>query len=337
MGTRLIRLAVAGLIGIVAIAMVAAATMSPRHATGQTADCGNLVQNANFANRFESWSTTGMPYSTAPEGSSYGGHAGLYNGDTLSQVIDTSNFVGQPLTLNFSSQMGGADPGSMTGTIGGGSATIQTTGSEQSTSIPFVPTASETLLTFSATSGGNGPQQVYNISIPVPCEVPTETPSPTSTPTETPAPTNTPTITPTPEPTQVPDTSLDVTGDPRFPITGSVSTDDYIDWTFALATLPANGSVDLQSSGEFSYTASNIWLSGDEFTFLATAPGGETATITVTIVYAIDPGVPTTGTVEPGGTGSGGPVNDARDGSSSGASPTQTPESSDSDGRVDRP
>jgi hypothetical protein len=78
-------------------------------------------------------------------------------------------------------------------------------------------------------------------------------------------------------------------------------------------------------------------LTGDQFTVLATAPGGNTATITVTIAYAIDPAVPSYGTVKPGGTGSGGPASDARGGNVSGSNPTQTPAPSESDDRVDRP
>jgi hypothetical protein len=143
-----------------------------------------------------------------------------------------------------------------------------------------------------------------------------------------------PSPTPSPGPESIPDTILAVTSDPRFPIDGSATIDGYADLTYTLATPPSNGTVTVDPDGQYSYHANNIYLAGDTFTVLATAPGGETALVTVHVTYAIDPTVPTYGKVSPGSTGNGGDAEDTRSGSSSPSDPAPT--STPSDGRVQR-
>jgi hypothetical protein len=153
---------------------------------------------------------------------------------------------------------------------------------------------------------------------PCPTPTPTDTPIPTNTPTPTPTMTTSPTATTEPEPTATtdPDPTADqeitITGDPRFPITGSAAIPGAPGLAYALGIPPALGTVSVLPDGSFTYTAISSLATGDRFTVIATAAGGETATVTVTVIYEVDKSVPTYGEVGPGGTGYGGPVEDAR-------------------------
>jgi hypothetical protein len=138
----------------------------------------------------------------------------------------------------------------------------------------------------------------------------------------------------------VPATTVRVTADPRFPITGSAAIPGEAGLIYSLKTAPSIGSVVVNADGSFIYTVPSTMAAGDSFTVLATAADGETAVVTVIITFEIDPTVSTKGTVKPGGTGTGdGTPNDARDGVPSQPQPTSEPsdDSDDDDGRVERP
>jgi hypothetical protein len=151
--------------------------------------------------------------------------------------------------------------------------------------------------------------------------------------------TGTVTVTIIAAPEAIPDTTIQVTGDPRFAITGSAVIDGY-DLTYTLQSPPFNGNVVVNPNGTFTYTAATYGVTSDQFTILATADNGETALITVTVTLEVDPGVSTTGTVKPGGSSSGGgdPV-DARAGDPAEPQPTPVPadDEDDDDDRVQRP
>jgi hypothetical protein len=151
-----------------------------------------------------------------------------------------------------------------------------------------------------------------NTPTPTPTMTPSPTPSPTSIPSPTPSPTTSPGPTATTSLEPIPDQQLTITGDPRFPITGSAAIPGEPGLTYTLGTPPALGTVSVLPDGSFTYTAASSLATGDEFTVIATAAGGVTATVNVTVVYEVDKSVPTYGEVEPGGTGYGGPVEDAR-------------------------
>jgi hypothetical protein len=145
---------------------------------------------------------------------------------------------------------------------------------------------------------------------------------------------------PTEVPSELPDQHLTVTGDPRFPVTGSAAIPGVEGVTYALNTSPTYGSVVVAPNGSFTYTAASTLVSSDTFTVLATAEDGNTALITVTITLQIDKSVPTYGDVQPGsgGGGSGGDPVDARSPSSSDneVSPTPTPVPTPTGDRVQR-
>jgi hypothetical protein len=143
-----------------------------------------------------------------------------------------------------------------------------------------------------------------------------------------PTPTNTPLATATSTPTEIPvgpgDSTLTVTADPRFPLTGSAAISEATIYT--LNQLPANGTVLVTTDGTYTYQAYNPYLAGDTFTITAAGPNGS-ATVTIVITYAINPTVSTNGSVNPGHTGSGGSTTDPR--GSRSPQPTSTPDAGD--------
>jgi hypothetical protein len=121
-------------------------------------------------------------------------------------------------------------------------------------------------------------------------------------------------------PITLPDQQVTVTGDPRFPISGSAAIPGVEGVTYALNSAANNGSVVVSPNGSFTYTAASTLVTSDTFTVLATAPNGETALVTINIILEIDPTVPTYGSVKPGSgggsNGGGGNAGDARSPSS---------------------
>jgi hypothetical protein len=201
-------------------------------------------------------------------------------------------------------------------------------------------------LTFLATGDNAGAIALDKVSILAPCAIPTNTPTntptvtPTNTPTETPTetptttptatdvpPTETPTSTATATTTSTPTTTpvdgieLTVTGDPRFPVTVTVALDTP-GLSYSLLNAPGQGSVIVHDNGAFTYTADSYLVTSDRFTVLAS----DGTTITVNLILAVDTTVPTYGEVKPGGTGYGGPAEDARNPGSTAPQPTATPE-----------
>jgi hypothetical protein len=180
---------------------------------------------------------------------------------------------------------------------------------------------------------------------PTETPTPTQTPSPTttSTPTQTPSPTATTEPTATSTPTgipadPIPDTTIQVIGDPRFPIVNSAVIPGHDDLAYTLETPPGIGTVVVDPSGSFVYTVPPTTATGATFTVLATAPGGETAVVTVTIIFEIDKTIPNGGgTVVPGGTGGGGDATDARSTGNQGTDDEPDPTSVPSGGRIQQP
>jgi hypothetical protein len=185
------------------------------------------------------------------------------------------------------------------------------------------PANSATSYSYQATDFAKGTSNCVAVIVTDPA--PTPTTEPTVEPTVTPEPTAEPTTTPEPEP--IPDTSMSVTGDPRFPISGQVSIPGFTGLTYTLNSQPSNGTVTVQPDGTFTYSAESYLATFDSFTVLATAADGETAMVTVTVTLVIDPTVPTYGEVGDGGTGYGGDVYDPRN--SARPNPTAVPEDDD--------
>jgi hypothetical protein len=114
---------------------------------------------------------------------------------------------------------------------------------------------------------------------------------------------------------QVEDQTVSVTGDPRFPITGSAAIGGFDGLTYSLLSGPAIGSVTVSANGAFTYTIGSTVATGTSFTVLATDIYGNTAVVTVVLTFDVDETVPTTGTVGPGkggGSGGGGSASDPR-------------------------
>ena len=109
-------------------------------------------------------------------------------------------------------------------------------------------------------------------------------------PTETP--TEIATSTPTEEPTGPQDQTINISVDPRYPAISdaTISGDDL---TYSLETPPVNGTVTVRSDSRFTYEAYDPQLLGDTFTIRVTALNGDTALVTVVLIYYIDPAVPT--------------------------------------------
>jgi hypothetical protein len=123
---------------------------------------------------------------------------------------------------------------------------------------------------------------------------------------------------------------LTVTGDPRFPVTGSVALGTP-GVTYRLLDAPDHGTIMVNPDGSFTYTAESYRVTFDQFTVLAS----DGTRITVKLDLVIDTTVPTYGEVKPGSTGYGGPAEDARNPEStddSDVAPTSTP----TGGRVQR-
>ena len=122
----------------------------------------------------------------------------------------------------------------------------------------------------------------------------------------TPAPTQTPISVPTAEPTGVPtetpgeEVEITITGDPRYPVSGSVEL-DIPGLSYVLVNKPDQGRVVLYPDGSFTYTAASRWLMFDQFAVLAS----NDTLITVNLVLQIDPPVPEFGEGSPADTGTG--------------------------------
>jgi hypothetical protein len=311
-------------------------------------DCSGIVTNGSFESpailgtdlvQPTGWSGTVVliQHSHAYAGSQFVSLGGV--GDSVSQTLATAGLqAGDTITISLRYDE------RVVISLGTASLTTPHVGGlmwgEASISYTLLADDEAVTLTVTRADGAFGP---YLDAVTASCtrtqatEAPTETPTstPTETPTETPTntPTSTPTETPTSEPTntptEVPDVEVELTisGDPRFPVTGSVALDTP-GLTYSMLDAPAQGSVVLQPDGAFTYTADSSLVTSDRFTVLAS----DGTTITVNLILAVDTTVPTYGEVQPGGTGYGGPVEDARNPSTaSSPTPTSVPDDENED------
>jgi hypothetical protein len=108
-----------------------------------------------------------------------------------------------------------------------------------------------------------------------------------------PCPTPTPTTTPTAEPPE--EVEITVTGDPRYPVTGSVAL-DVPRLSYELGKKPGQGIVVVSPDGAFVYTAASRWAMFDQFIVVAS----NNTVITVNLVLQIDPTVPSFRDANPG-------------------------------------
>jgi hypothetical protein len=173
------------------------------------------------------------------------------------------------------------------------------------------------------TNGGNN-AAATSAELLAPSPTPTHTPSPT--PTQTPWPTATST------PTDVPadDVELTISGDPRFPVNGTVALATP-GLTYRLLDASRQGSVAIQPDGSFTYMAAGQSVTSDQFIVRAS----DGTVITVNLVLEIDKSVPTYGEVKPGDTGYAGPVEDSRNPGNTVAQPTDVPDDDNGDEPVE--
>jgi hypothetical protein len=347
---------------------------SPRTVLAQDApfDCSGIVFNGSFEDPVYPGGGYGPPAAGWGDGhfrvhnQDQPAHSGnlsaiLLVGSFLSQQLDTDTLqAGDTITISLW-HIGGVSL-----TLGSSSlnATYEGANDWEAAAISYTLVSNSEPVTLRVDRGNVSFQRVDTVTASCSRAAPTETPTetPTNTPTETPIPTNTPTQTPSPTATStptetpvptaistptetpadpIPDTTITITGDPRFPIAGSARIPGYDDLTFTPRTPPVIGTVVVNPDGSFTYTAPVTLATGDTFTVLATAPNGETAVVTVVITFELDKTIPTYGEIKPGGPGSGGgtggdPV-DAR--SSVDPDDDDNPQSTStpSDGRVQQP
>jgi hypothetical protein len=134
---------------------------------------------------------------------------------------------------------------------------------------------------------------------------------------------------------QVSDQTVAVTGDPRFPITGSAAIVGFDGLTYSLLSGPAIGSVTVSANGAFTYTIGSTVATGTSFTVLATDIYGNTAVVTVVLTFDVDETVSTKGTVSrgnSGGSGGGGSASDPRSPSQPQPTPVDSGEDDDDGG-----
>jgi hypothetical protein len=345
----------AGFLGISLVVLVVVAIGGtwavPREGVAQNETCSGVLEIVNGG--FESpavggtaelqpptgWTGAGF-VSIHPPGTTFAsgtqfvllGYQGLYG--SISQELPAGDLEGEGVGVHFF-------------VTSSGSGTVAFNRIVQSISTPgegawefFGPLDPSLPMTLSLSGTGTFYVDSITATYEKPCPTPTEspTPSPTMTPipsaTETPQPTatETPQPTATSEPGSIADQQMTITGDPRFPIQGSAAIPGEPGLTYALGTSPVLGTAIVAPDGSFTYTAVSSLASSDQFTVIATALGGETAIITVTVIYEVDKSIPTYGEVEPGGTGNGGPVEDARNPSNpSEPEPSAVPDQEDED------
>jgi hypothetical protein len=70
----------------------------------------------------------------------------------------------------------------------------------------------------------------------------------------------------------IPDVTVTVAGDPRFPVTGSAAIPGYTGLTYAVETGPSNGSMVLAADGSFEYVAFDSGAVSDTFTVTTRPP-----------------------------------------------------------------
>jgi hypothetical protein len=319
-------------------------------------DCSGIVFNGSFEDPFVPPESIG-PEATGWDGGHYtqndpnSSHSGsqfavLTLSSFLAQTLDTGELLaGDTITISLQHVDGVAL------TLGTSSlnATYVGTGSWQPDSISYTLATDGEPVTLRIDRGVVISLAPMVDTVTASCSrvAPTETPTQTQTP--TPPPTNTPTQTPPPTATStptgipadpVPDTTIQVIGDPRFPIVNSAVIPGYDNLVYTLQTPPGIGSVIVDPDGSFVYTVPSTVASGSSFTVLATAPGGEMAVVTVTVIFEIDKTIPNGGgSVGPGGngTGGGGDATDARSTGNQGTGDEPDPTSVPSGGRIQRP